>query len=688
MSYDGGRKRFPIGAALTESLRRLSRGERKSLFALFTAALEALLCRYTGRDDILLGVPLADRDRPELQAMIGFLLQTHVLRTELAGDLSFRELMERVQQGVLKLYEHRSATFDQVVRAVHPGRNLSYSPLFQVMINWRDRDQLLSYTGLDGLEVESLLVDSKISKFDLTFILTDMGDEISAEIEYSSDLFDEARITSMFEHYRTLLEAVAENAEQPLDSLPLLTPAERHRLLVEWNDTSADYPSHTCIDELFEQQVERTPQAVAVEFEGKRVGYRELNERANRLANYLRKMGVGPDSFVGVCLARSPEAVVALLGVLKAGAAFVPLDPGYPRERLEFMITDAQISLVITETKLLPVAGVNGTRVVCLDSDASAIEAHDSENDSENVARTRDSVDVAYLLYTSGSTGLPKGVLGLHQGAVNRVAWMAKNFPVAPGEVFCEKTSLNFVDSIWEVFGPLLLGVPSVIISDEVVRDPAALVKLLATKAVTRIVVVPSLLRALLDRYSDLGNHIPALEAVGLERRGVAGRSLPAIYAAMPNATLLNLYGSTEVAADVTAHIVRPDLDDHATVPLGRPIDNTQLYVLDRRLQPVPIGVPGELYVGGAGLARGYHNRPEMTGERFIADPFHRDAESRLFRTGDLARYSADGTLEYLGRRDQQVKIRGFRVELGEIETALRSHPAIRAALALVRDEG
>ena len=353
ITYRGARQRFRINPRLTQAFRRLSREEKKSLFALFTAALDVLLYRYTGQEDILLGVPLAERDRSEVGPMIGFFLHTHVLRTRLNGELTFRELVSRVQQAALQLYEHRAVPFDRVVQAINPERNLSYSPLFQVMVNWRDRDQHLCFIGLEGLEIESLLVDSKISKFDLTLFLTDMGEEVWAEMEYSTDLFDPASIERMFGHYQTLLEAVATDPERRLSELPLLTEAERRQLLREWNDTTVDYPAYACIHQAFEVQAARTPDVTALESEGQTLSYRELNLRANQLAHYLRKLGVGPEVLVGLCVKRSPEMVVGLLGILKAGGAYVPMDPGYPKERLRYILEDSKASVVLTQESLV-----------------------------------------------------------------------------------------------------------------------------------------------------------------------------------------------------------------------------------------------------------------------------------------------------------------------------------------------
>jgi acyl-CoA synthetase (AMP-forming)/AMP-acid ligase II/acyl carrier protein len=415
MSYRGARLRFRIGRALTEAFRELSRREKKSLFALFTAAFDVLLYRYTGQEEILLGIPIAERDRPGFQSMIGFLLHTHVLRTAVEGDLTFRELVGRVQQGALKLYEHRSVPFDRVVRAMQPERSLSYSPLFQVMVNWRDRDQHLCFIGLEGLDIESVLVDSKISKFDLTLFLTDMGDEVWAEMEYSTDLFDTASVQRMFGHYQTILEAVTADPDQRVSQLPLLTDAERSQLLVQWNDTKVDYPSCASIHESFEAQAARTPDRVALVFERQTLSYGELNHRANQLAHHLRGLGVGRNVLVGLCVKRSLDMVVGLLGILKAGAAYVPMDPDYPRERLRYILEDSKASVILTEDSIVGRLPNFAGRAICLDTDWSKIAGESGENLNGQV----NPEDLAYVMFTSGSSGKPKGVEINHRSVIN-----------------------------------------------------------------------------------------------------------------------------------------------------------------------------------------------------------------------------------------------------------------------------
>ena len=436
------------------------------------------------------------------------------------------------------------------------------------------------------------------------------------------------------------------------------------------------------LPQLFEAQAERTPYALAFVFDNERITYDELNRRAYQLAHHLVKLGVGPEQLVGVCIERSIELVVAVLGALKAGAAYLPLDPSYPRERLSFMISDAQPAVVLMQQQWHELLAGIDVDVICVDADWDRIAACSEESAAVDVSEK----SLCYVIYTSGSTGQPKGVLNLHRGAINRFRWMWDSYPFAAGEVSCQKTSLNFVDSIWEIFGPLLRGVPSVIIPDEVVKDPVKLVEVLSQQEVTRITLVPSLLRMILDTDVDLQAKLPQLKYWTTSGEVLNSELVEIFRQRLPHAVLLNLYGSSEVAADVTyCEVLREN--DSTAVPIGRPIVNTQIYVLNSDLQPIPLGVAGELYVGGAGLSRGYHNRPELTAERFVPSPFGTVAGARLYRTGDLARYRPDGVIEYLGRTDHQVKLRGFRIELGEIEAVLNDHDAVQEAVVLVRED-
>lgn len=484
-------------------------------------------------------------------------------------------------------------------------------------------------------------------------------------------------------HLDPLLAGAMAHPEPPVSALPVVTSADT-RQLAEWNATAADYPRQSTLVHLFDAQVTRTPEAVAVSVEGAALTYAQLNARANKLAHYLIARGVAPDVLVGLSVPRSLEMVVGLLGILKAGGAYIPLDPTYPPERLAFMLEDAGPPLIVTIQPVRETLPPHAAMDVCLDTDGRTI-SQEAEHAPTNGA-TPDGV--VYALYTSGSTGKPKGVLGVHRAAVNRCAWMWSTWPFTPGEVCCQKTSLNFVDSVWEIFGPLLSGIQTVILPDAVVKDPHRFVDCLAANHVSRLVLVPSLLRVLLDSHADLGDRLP-----GLRHWICSGEALPLdlcrrFHRVLPGAVLLNLYGSSEVAADVSwfdTRLLTPEMD---SVPIGRAIANTQLYVLDESGQRVPIGMSGELYVGGDGLARSYLQRPALTRERFVPDPFGTDPGQRLYRTGDQARWRADGTLEYLGRRDQQVKLRGMRIELGEIEAALVRQPGVREAVVAGRTEG
>jgi amino acid adenylation domain-containing protein len=528
--------------------------------------------------------------------------------------------------------------------------------------------------------------NSDTAKFDLTLSMEETASGLVGSFEYNTDLFEVDTIRRMAGHLQTLLSGIIANPEQNLWELPLLTEAEKAQLL-EWNDTQTEYPLLQCIHELFEEQVERTPDAVAVVFENQKLTYRQLNERANQLAHHLQKLGVGPEVVVGICLERSLEMVIGLLGILKAGGAYLPLDPAYPQQRLAFMLSDAQVPVLLTQQRLGEKLPQQKAQVVYLDTDWDSSIARESQQNPTSGATVD---NLAYMIYTSGSTGKPKGVLGLHRGAVNRFQWMWQTFPLTQEEVCCQKTSLNFVDSVWEIFGPLLQGVPTVIVCDRIVKNPQQFVETLERHNVTRLVLVPSLLRVLLDTESELQKRLPKLKLWITSGEALSIDLLQNFRQTMPESTLLNLYGSSEVSADVTCYSISPQDKTPARVPIGRPIANTQIHVLDKYLQPVPIGVPGELYISGAGLARGYLNQPEMTADRFISNLFidfgNPKFSTHLYKTGDLVRYLSDRNLEFLGRIDQQVKLRGFRIELGEIQAVLNQHPGVRETIVVPRE--
>ena len=688
-SYRGALYGIELAPEALERVRDLARAEGATLHLVFFAAFQALLFRYTGQEDFLVGSAAANRLRPETQRLLGFFINTVPVRARLSPGLPFRALLDRVRVAMLGVYAHAELPLQMILEEVQPERDPSRNPLVQVMMVFQtpvthgpepERPTGLTKSSIGDEEVAPL-GDSGTSKFDLSMLVDDgTAGPATAVIEYNLDLYDRATIERFAEHYRRLLEAMAADPGSRLSEVSLLREAERDQVLRAWNDTARPVHGAAGVHDLFAAQAARTPDAVALAWRGEPTTYAALDRRSALLAGALRRRGVGPETRVGVCMARTPELVASLLAVLRAGGAYVPMDPGYPAERLRYMLADSGAALLLADSAAAERLGECGVELMVPDG----VAEHAS---SDGAALSHSFLDsLAYVVYTSGSTGTPKGVLGTHRGALNRFAWMWSEHPFAAGEVCCQKTSLAFVDSVWEMFGPLLAGVPSVLVPDEDARDAEALVDHLARHGVTRIVLVPSLLGALLDAHPELGARCPRLRLVV-----TSGEELPAGLArrfaeALPGATLLNLYGSSEVAADSTHHAL--DAAGPAggeRVPIGRPIWNTRVYVADAAMQPLPPGAAGELYVAGAGVARGYMGNPAATAERFVPDPFASAPGERMYRTGDRARWTAGGELEYLGRTDQQVKVRGFRIELGEIEAALRSHPAVRDAAAGVR---
>jgi len=678
LSSAGARETVELPESLTTELKELSERLGVTLFMTLVAAFNVLLYRYTGQEDVSIGTPVANRNRPELQGLIGLFVNTLVLRTDLSGNPTFRDLLCRVRETCLAAYVRQDLPFERLVEELHPDRELSRNPLFQVMFVLHNAPQV--DPEIFGLRWRRIEVESETAKFDLTLALVETRGRLQGSIEYSTDLFDRATIERMAGHWQTLLHGIVADPNRPIATLPLLTAPERHQLLVTWNDTAADYPKDSCIHELFENQVERTPNRVALQFNGAEMTYKELNQRANQIAYSLIALGVGPKKLVGIYVERSLEMVVSLLAILKTGGAYVPLDPIYPHGRLLFMMQDSKASVLLTSRKLLAKFPKHNGTSIALDDPRSFSDQKDS-----NPRNRPKADDPAYVIYTSGSTGMPKGVIALHRGAVNRMAWMWRAYPFEANAKSCVKTSLSFVDSVWEIFGPLLQGVPTLIIPDEVGQDIRSLVRTLAEHRVTRIVLVPSLLRAILDERPNLQEELPHQMIWTSSGEHLPRALVDKFQKSLPNHILLNLYGSSEVSADVTCMDLRNAVRG-SVISIGRPISNTKIYLLDAQRQPVPIGISGELYVGGAGLARGYLNRPDLTAEKFVADPFDGESGRRLYRTGDLARYRSDGNIEFLGRADNQVKIRGHRIELGEIEAVLNRHPTVRESVVVAQD--
>ncbi|CBN59214.1 MULTISPECIES: non-ribosomal peptide synthetase [Kamptonema] len=677
--YVGTRQSFILDTSFYDALKNASIKFKSTLFTTALAGFLALLHRLTGQEDIVIGIPSAGQLSVEGESLVGHYVNLLPIRSQVGTNPTFTQYLSSIKQVLSDAYDHQIYPFIRLVKKLNLPRDTSRPPLVTILFNW-DRPMATLESFSQKVEFVRNTTNSSIS--DIFLDIHQQNDELVVDCEYNTDLFDSQTIERWMKHWQTLLESIFANPEQRVWDLPLLKSPEIKQLLLEWNDTQTDYPQH-CIHELFEAQVECTPDAVAVMFENQSLTYRELNAKANQLAHYLQKLGVNSEVIVGICLERSLDPIVAILGVLKAGGAYLPLDPNYPQERLDFMLSDAQLSVLITHSSL--VKNFPKMTVLCLDTDWEIIQ----QESQENPVNSSTIDNVAYVIYTSGSTGKPKGVLGLHRGAINRFYWMWQTYPFKEEEVCCQKTSLNFVDSVWEIFGPLLQGIRTIIISDRILKDPHQFVETLANNQVTRLVLVPSLLRLLLDTFADLQKRLPKLNFWVTSGETLSVELLQKFQQILPKSTLLNLYGSSEVSADVTCYNIDPQNKVNSQVLIGRAIANTQIYVLDKNLQPVPIGIPGELYVGGAGLARGYLNRPELTLERFIPNPLasvHTELSTKLYKTGDLVRYLPDGNLEFLGRIDNQVKIRGFRIELGEIEAVLAQHPSVRQVIVLARE--
>jgi amino acid adenylation domain-containing protein len=680
-TFRGARHFLILSQTLTQALKKLSQRYGVTLFMTLLAAFQTLLHRYTGQNDIAVGSLIANRNRVEIEGLIGFFVNTLVLRTNLSGDPGFQTLLARVREVTLDAYEHQDLPYEKLLEELRLPRDLSRNPLFQVLFVLHNTPH--QGLALPGLTMSPLEIDPGTARFDVTLEFWETPEGLRGRFEYSTDLFEAATIVRMAGHLQTLLEGIVAHPEQRLSRLPLLTADERRRLLIEWNAATVPFPDNQCLQHVFETHASQTPDAVALVCGDASLTYRELNCRANQVAHYLQALGISPEMLVGLCIERSLAMVVGLLGILKAGAAYVPLDPTYPPERLAFMLEDSHPSVILTQEHLVTRLPAYGMLVVCLDVHWPIIAQYSDDNPVSGATADH----VAYLLYTSGSTGRPKGVLGVHRATLNILAWLWQAYPFASHEVCCQKTSMSFTDSIQELLGPLLRGIRTVLIPNEALQDLPNFVQTLATHRVTRLILVPSLLRALLDAYRDLQDRLPSLRLWFTGGEALSSDLWQRFQEHLPHGRLINLYGASEASANTTWYDT--SLTSHAltSVPIGRPIANTQIYVLDRHLQLVPIGVPGELYVGGVSLTRGYLCCPELTAERFIPHPFSHEPEARLYKTGDVVRYRPDGNLEYMGRLDHQVKLRGIRIELGEVEAALAQYPAVQEAVVMVREE-
>jgi len=686
ITYSGRRQYLELPQSLTEALITLSQRSGVTLYMTLLAAFKTLLYRYSGQSDMIVGSPIAGRNRSETEDLIGFFVNTLVLRTDLSGNPSVQELLGRIKEVALSAYDHQDLPFEKLVEELQPERSLSYNPLFQVMFVFQNAP--MGQLDLPGLTLSAQSVQTQATQFDLTLELEETASGLKGCLDYNTDLFDDATIVRMAGHFQILLEGIVADPQQRIRELPLLTAAEQQQLLFEWNGTSRDYPLDLCVHQFFEAQVEKTPDAVAVVFVEQQITYIELNCRANQLAHRLQALGVRPDVLVGLCVERSIEMVVGILGILKAGGAYVPLDPAYPQERLAFILEDTQTPVILTQEKFVHHQPDRGAQIICLDSDWATI----AQNSPENPVSAVTAAHLLYVIYTSGSTGQPKGVMIPHRGICNMLCWRQKTFGITEFDKVLQTISFSFDPSVWQIFWPLSNGAQLVMASPGGHQDSAYLVKTIAEQQITVLGLVPSIMRMLLEEkgfsnFQQLRHVTTGGEALTIE---LMERFLSRL---QKENVLLNCYGPTEVSIDATLWTCQSGSDAcgglclRTTAPIGRPIDNVQTYILDEHLQLVPVGESGELHIGGAGLARGYLNRPELTEEKFIRNPFSREPGSRLYKTGDLVRYLPDGNIEFLGRIDHQVKIRGFRVELGEIEAMLLQHPALLQTVVVARED-
>ena len=700
-SFRGGIWEFSINSNLSQKIRTLTQQSDATLFMTMLAAFVILLYRCSGQDDILIGSPMAGRNRQEIQSLIGYFVNTVVLRTKLTGNPNFREILNQVRQVATDAHNYQDIPYNQVVEALNPQRNLSYNPVFQILFDLQH--SLTDKLQLPGLTLQPFLGEHSISKFDLSLIIEDRGTELIGAWEYSSDLFTQETISRITENFQTLLNGIVNNPETPINQLPIISAFEQQQILEKWNNTQQDYPESFCIHELFTQQVIKTPDAIAVKFGNQQLTYTQLNQKANQLANYLQNCGVTSEVLVGLYLERSLDILIAILAILKAGGAYLPLDPKYPQTRLTDILNDSQVSIILTQEKLLtslssplprgetPLTPYQG-KIILLDTDLTIISQQNIETPISAIKPD----NLAYVIYTSGSTGKPKGVAVEHRSLVNFVQVAIQEYKITDNDKILQFASINFDAALEEIFSALASGATLVLRTVEMLNSfsiflqkcrqwqitglflPTAYWQQLISELVATDKILPETIRLI-----DIGGErlLPdklKLWQNYLQEKLSSWPSLP---------ILINTYGPTEATVVTTFCNVSQVEDEREQQSIGRVIPNAKTYILDAKLQPVPIGIPGELHIGGAGLARGYLHNPELTSAKFISHCFGDSPSVRLYKTGDLVRYLPDGYIEYLGRIDDQVKIRGFRIELGEIETVLTAHSQITAATVVVRED-
>ncbi len=672
-AFRGAHHTITLSREVTRRVREACQREGVTLFMLLMAAYQILLHRYTGEEDIVVGTPIAGRQQPETEDLIGLFINSVAMRVDVSGNPTSREFLQRVKQVSLGAYAHQDLPFERLVKELQPER--THNPLFQVMFVLQSEEILP--LQLPGLKAEHFRIDNVMANFDLTLDIVEKDDELVCLFESNAGLFESDTIERMLGHFENLLKGIAAHPEEKISELPMLTETERQQLLIEWNQTQTDFPRDQSIHHLFEQQAASSNDAVAIISGDQQLSYRELNASANRLAHYLRRRGVKPDTRVGVCMHRSAQLIVSILGILKAGGAYVPLDPDYPESRLDFMLKDSQAPLLLTQTELAPQLANHRAELICVNEIPGEL-SHESDDNPVDIT----SADhLAYVMYTSGSTGKPKGVAVTHRNVV-RLVKNTNYASFSADEIFLQASTISFDASTFEIWGSLLNGAKLVLLpaGTPSLKELADAIK---RHRVTTVWLTAGLFHLMVE------NHLDDLSGLRQLLAGGDVLSVPHVQKVvngLPNCRLINGYGPTESTTFTCCYSITDLAKVNGSVPIGFPISNTVVYVLDRFMKPAPIGVPGELYIGGDGLARGYLDRPELTSERFVPDPFSGNG-GRLYRTGDLVRYRATGEIEFLGRIDNQVKVRGFRIELGEIEAALLDHPSVREAVVVARKD-
>jgi amino acid adenylation domain-containing protein len=678
-TFRGATVPFELAPELLERLQALGRGEGATLYMTLLGAFQVLLSKYAGSEDVVVGTPIAGRGRGEVEGLIGFFVNTLALRTDLSGDPSFRETLRRVREMTLGAYEHQEVPFERLVAELQPERSMSHSPLFQVSFTLQDGGGGGGGGALAGLTVGGVGAAMEIAKFDLSLTLSATPQGLFGGLNYATDLFERGTIERMLGHLARVLEQVADDADVRLSRLALTGPEERARVVEEWNRTERPYPRGAGINELFDAQVRERPDAVALAWGDESLTYRELDARSNRLAHHLVRLGVGPDARVGVLLERSAELIVSILAVLKAGGCYVPLDPGYPPERLRLMLADSSVRVLLSRGDLAGAVEAGDLPVVHLDQAAGALASESAEAPSSGATAE----NLAYIVYTSGSTGKPKGVMVAHRHVVQLVI-DTDYVQIRPGDRIAQASNASFDALVFEMFGALLNGATLVGIPRDVLLSPPALYRMLRDERITTLYQTTALLNQLSRELPDI---FAPLRDVLFGGQAVDADSVRRLLKAGGPERLLHMYGPTETTAWCSWEPVEHVADDALTVSVGRATGNQRIYLLDSALNPVPVGVPGEAYVGGDGVVRGYLDRPGLTAERFVPDPFGREPGTRMYRSGDRLRWKADGRLEFIGRVDEQVKIRGFRIEPGEIEAVLSAHADVREARVIVGDD-